>query len=109
MTELIMSVRENLDSLNSAIRKRYDISIERAKAEYAYRSLLGKEMAYAKAEGMAATSLYDYCRGYETVAKLRMERDILIAKEKYLDEMILYYRTEIRVAERQIDAERRGL
>ena len=109
MQELVYSAEETLRNLKKAISGRYGVAKERAKAEYAYRSALGKEMAYAKAEGMAATSLYQYCKAIEYVAKLREERDVLLAKENYLDELVYYYRAELRVIEGQLKAERQGL
>lgn len=109
MRDLVIALEENTDKLKKAIEKRYQISVERAKAEYAYRAALGDIMATEKMNGMAATALYEYCRGYEHIAKLRETRDIAVAKENYLTEMIWYYRTEIRIAEGQIEAERRGV
>lgn len=109
MQSLVASVQENMSKLKNVINKRYEVSVERAKAEYKYRSALGREMAIAKLEGMAATSLYDYCRGLEHIAELRCQRDILQAKEDYLEQMVYYYKTEIRIAEGQINAERKGV
>ena len=109
MQDLIKSLNENTRRLKSAIKKRYEVSIARAKAEYEYRSNLGKEMAAYKLEGMAATSLYDFCRGIDYIADLRSKRDVLVAQEDYLEQMIYYYKTEIRIAESQLNAERKGL
>lgn len=109
MFDLQIALRENVESLKKIINKRYAISVRRAKAEYAYRSALGQAMATEKMNGMAATALYDYCRGYEHIAKLRQERDLAIAEEKWADEMVAYFKTEIRIASSQIEAERRGL
>lgn len=109
MQEMIEKLFDSIDKLRKAIDKRYEVSEQRANAEYCYRELLGREMAAAKAEGMAATALYNYCRGLEEVARLRAERDILIAQEDYLTELIFYYRTVIKVYENQANAERKGL
>ena len=109
MHDLVIAVEENSQKLKEAIGMRYKTSVERAKAEYEYRSALGKAMASAKLEGMAATALYDFCRSLEHVAKFREARDMAIAKENYLTEMIWYFRTEIRIAEGQMNAERKGL
>lgn len=109
MQDLVRSIEENTKQLKNAIGKRYEVSVQRAKAEYTYRAALGKEMAIAKIEGMAATALYDYCRGLENIANLRCKRDVLQAREDYLTEMIFYYRAEIRIAENQIKAERSGM
>ena len=108
MQDLYNGIKENTDKLHSAIQKRYRVSIARAKAEYKYRSTLGSEMANARFDGMAATALYDYCRGLENVAELRCRRDMEQAKEDYLTEMIYYYKTEIRIAENQIKAIQAG-
>ena len=109
MQDIYLALRENLDSLKGIIKKRLDISTKRARAEYEYRSALGREMAYEKANGMAATSLYDYCRGKDYIAELRAQRDILMAQEEYLTELIYYYRAEIRIAEGMANAERKGV
>lgn len=109
MQDMIEKLFHSIKKLREVIDKRYEISEKRAIAEYNYREMLGREMAAAKVDGMAATALYTYCRGLEHVAKLREERDILIAQEEYLTELIFYYRTCIKVYEGQANAERKGL
>jgi len=109
MQELVYNLDTTLRSLKKAISGRYSVAKERAKAEYEYRTALGREMAYAKAGGMAATALYDYCRGIEYIADLRCKRDTLASQEDYLTELIFYYRSELRVLEGQLKAERQGL
>lgn len=109
MQEIVKNLFTSIDKLRATIDKRYTVSEQRATAEYKYRTELGRQMAKAKAEGMANTALYDYCRGLEKVAKLREERDILVAQEEYLTELIFYYRTSIRVYEGEAAAERKGL
>ena len=109
MQEIVKNLFSSLENLRGVINKRYEVSEKRAKAEYEYRTELGREMAKAKAEGMANTALYDYCRGLENVAKLRADRDILVAQEEYLTELIFYHRTCIRVYEGEAAAERKGL
>ena len=109
MQEIARSLFESIGKLRATIDKRYEVSEQRANAEYTYRTELGREMAKAKAEGMANTALYDYCRGLDNVAKLRADRDILVAQEEYLTELIFYYRTSIRVYEGEAAAERKGL
>lgn len=109
MQGIVKNLFESIGKLRTTIDKRYTVSEQRAKAEYEYRTELGREMAKAKAEGMANTALYDYCRGLDKVAKLRETRDILIAQEEYLTELIFYHRTCIRVYEGEAAAERKGL
>lgn len=109
MQEITKNLFDSIGKLRSTIDKRYEVSEKRARAEYEYRTELGREMAKAKAEGMANTALYDYCRGLENVAKLRADRDILVAQEEYLTELIFYHRTCIRVYEGEAAAERKGL
>jgi hypothetical protein len=109
MQEMIAKLFESMEKLRQTIDKRYEISEKRAHAEYCYRETLGREMAMAKAEGMAATALYPYCKGLENVAKLREERDILIAQEEYLTELVFFYRTSIKVYGDQAEAERKVL
>lgn len=109
MQTIMSNLFNSMEKLREVIKQRYSISEQRAKAEYEYRTELGKEMARAKADGMANTALYDYCRGLEKVAKLRERRDILVAQEEYMTELIYYYRSSIRVYEGEAAAERRGL
>lgn len=109
MQEIVRNLHNSISNLRATIEKRYKVSEERATAEYKYRTELGREMAKAKAEGMANTALYDYCRGLESVAKLRETRDILVAQEEFLTELIFYYRSCIRVYEGEAAAERKGL
>jgi hypothetical protein len=109
MQEMVQKLFESIDKLRECIDARYEISQQRANAEYKYREMLGREMAAAKADGMAATSLYNYCRGLEHVAKLREERELLIAQEQYLDDLIYYYRQVISIYQKQAEAERNGL
>lgn len=109
MQTIVANLFESIGKLRATIDKRYKVAEKRANAEYVYRTELGREMAEAKANGMANTALYDYCRGIDKVAKLRAERDILVAQEEYLTELIFYYRTSIRVYEGEAAAERKGL
>ena len=109
MQDIVRNLHNSISNLRATIEKRYKVSEERATAEYKYRTELGREMAKAKAEGMANTALYDYCRGLESVAKLREARDILVAQEEFLTELIFYYRSCIRVYEGEAAAERKGL
>ena len=109
MQGIVNNLFTSINKLRATIDKRYEVSEQRSTAEYEYRTELGREMAKAKAEGMANTALYDYCRGLEKVAKLRETRDILVAQEEYLTELIYYYRTSIRVYEGEAAAERKGL
>ena len=109
MHDLIMSANKSLHLLRGAIDKRYEVAAERAEAERDYRTTLGREMAEQRVNGMAATALYDYCRGLPDIAEKRMRRDILLAQEDHLTELIYYYRTTIRLLEGQINAERKSL
>lgn len=109
MQEIMENLYDSMKKLNSCIAKRYEVSENRANAEYAYRSELGREMAQHKMDGMAATALYNYCRSLEKVAKLRSERDILIAQEDYLTEMIFYHRQAIKIYSSEAETERRGM
>lgn len=109
MQEIVRSLYESINKLRATIDKRLEVSEQRANAEYRYRTELGREMARAKADGMANTALYDYCRGLENVAKLREFRDVLVAQEEYLTELIFFYRASIRVYEGEAAAERKGL
>lgn len=109
MQDMIEKLFASVEKLRSSIDKRYQISEQRANAEYEYRNALGKAMAELKASGMAVTAIYNYARSLEHVAKLRSERDILIAQEEYMTELIFYHRQCIKVYENQANMERKGL
>lgn len=109
MLEMIDKLFQSVEKLRSTIDKRYEISAARANAEYEYRSALGKAMAELKVDGMAVTAIYNYARSMEHIAKLREQRDILIAQEDYLTELIFYHRQCIKVYENQANMERKGL
>ena len=109
MQKIITDLFDSLEKLKLTIAERYNVSENRARAEYEYRTQLGREMAVAKSAGMAKTALYEYCRSLEKITKLREERDILIVKEEYLTELIYYYRTSVRVYEGEAAAGRKGL
>lgn len=109
MQTIVANLFDSIKRLRATIDKRYEVAEKRSNAEYEYRTELGREMAKAKVNGMANTALYDYCRGLDNVAKLREQRDLLVAQEEYLTELIFYYRTSIRVYEGEAAAERKGL
>lgn len=109
MQSIVNNLFGSINSLRAAIDKRYEIAEKRAHAEYEYRTELGRQMAIAKADGMANTALYDYCRGLEKVAKLRETKELLEAQEEHLTELIYYHRSCIRVYEGEAAAERKGL
>lgn len=109
MQELVYEIEQTLQNLKRSISGRYSVAKERAKAEYEYRTALGREMAIKKSEGMASSSLYDFCRGIDQVAELREKRDVLQAQEEYLDSLVYFYRAELRIYEGQLKAERMGL
>lgn len=109
MQDIISQLNSDLTMLQAVIDERFEVAQARSNAEYAYRVALGKAMAAAKLNGMAATALYEYCRGMEEIADLRCKRDILQAQEDRLSDLIYYYRTDIRVNEGHLAAERKGL
>ena len=109
MQEMIDKLFTSIEKLKQTIDKRYEVSAKRATAEYLYRETLGRKMAELKVEGMAATAIYNYARGLQEVAELREQRDILIAQEDYLTELVYWYRQCIKVYENQANMERKGL
>lgn len=109
MIEVIEQLNADLAMLQKTIDDRFQVAQARSNAEYDYRVALGRAMAAAKLNGMAATALYEYCRGIPEIADLRCKRDILQAQEDMLTDLIYYYRTDIRVNEGHLAAERKGL
>lgn len=107
--DLINAINDSTNKVYESIESRYNSAIERARAEHDYRILLNKAMVAERANGMAATALYEYCKGLPTVAQARLKRDIAQVKEDYYNDRIYYYKTELRIAENQLAAERKGL
>jgi len=81
-----------------------------AKAEMEYRIALRKEVFRLHEEdGVAWTACETLARGNEKVAELRFKRDIRKADYEACYEKILQLKTELRILENEIQAERQGM
>ena len=81
-----------------------------ADAEMKYRIALRQEVfRLHQVDGVAWTACQDLARGDETVAKLRFERDIRKSDYESCYEKILQLKTELRIIENEINAERHAM
>ena len=81
-----------------------------AEAEMKYRIALRKEVfRLHEEEGVAWTACSELARGNDEVAKLRFERDVRKSDYEVCYEKIMQLRTEIRIIENEISAERQGM
>lgn len=81
-----------------------------ADAEMKYRIALRKEFLRLHLEdGVAWTACGELARGQEEVAQLRFSRDIRKSDYECCYEKILQLKTELRILENEINAERKGL
>jgi len=76
-----------------------------AQADRDYRVALAKEILIQRASGIPATLISDTCRGTESIADLRLKRDIAEINYKTNLEAINAYKVQIRVIENQIERE----
>lgn len=82
LTDIIREMRETRQRLNNASKEIFKLAKDKAKAERDYKVALRQEILKLKSEGYAATLINDLAKGEETIAQLRLERDI--AKEVYM-------------------------
>lgn len=82
LSEIIKEMRETRQRLNNASKEIFKLATAKAKAERDYKVALRQEILKLKSEGYAATLINDLAKGEETIAQLRLERDI--AKELYM-------------------------
>lgn len=81
-----------------------------AEAEMKYRIAYRKEIfRLHEVDGVAWTACADLAKGDEEVAKLRFERDVRKSDYESCYERILQLKTEIRILENEINAERQGM
>jgi len=114
--DLIQALSETRKQLNECLIFYKNNGRKLAEAEMNYRIALRKEMLKLKISGasegcgpVAWTVCDDLARGEETVAKLRFERDIRKSDYDSCYEKILQLKTELRILENEIAAERQGM
>jgi hypothetical protein len=110
MQDLMNELSEARKLLNECLVFYKNTGRQLADAELKYRVALRKEFLRLKLEdGVAWTACGELARGEETVAQLRFTRDL--RKSDYLCtyEKILQLKTELRIIEGEIEAERKGI
>lgn len=81
-----------------------------AEADMKYRIAYRKEVfRLHEVDGVAWTACSDLAKGDEEVAKLRFERDVRKSDYESCYERILQLKTELRILENEISAERQGM
>jgi len=105
-------IRENLlKELDNAIKIKRERGQQLAHKEFEYRVALTKAMAEGMINGIkeldiikpvAATAVYDLCRGIPHVAKLRSERDSFKVLSETVQEHIYALKTKIRIIDSDI-------
>lgn len=109
MQDLINQRDDARRQLNTAVNFYQNTGHQLAKAEMEYRIALRQEVLRLHVQdGVAWTSCDGLAKGEETVAKLRFTRDIRKSDYDCGYEKILQIKTEIRIIEGQIEAERNG-
>jgi len=110
MQDLIIELSQTRKLINECLIFYKNVGRQLAEAEMKYRIALRKEFLRLKLEnGVAWTACADLARGDETVAKLRFERDIRKSDYQVCLEKILVLKSELRILENEINAERKGL
>jgi len=105
-------IRDNLlNDLDDAINIKKNRGYDLANSECHYRIELSKAMAQAIVEGLpqlgiekklAATAVYDICRGITGIATLRQERDVNKILMETVQEKIYAIKARLRVVEQDI-------
>ncbi len=109
MQDLINQRTELIKQLNTAVNFYQNTGHQLAKAEMDYRIANRQEILRLHVQdGVAWTSCESLSKGDENVAKLRLTRDIRKSDYECGYEKILQIKTEIRILEGQIEAERNG-
>lgn len=110
MQDLINELSAARKQLNECLVFYKNNGRQLADAEMKYRIALRKEFLRLKLEdGVAWTACGELARGQEEVAKLRYTRDIRKSDYDCCYEKILQLKTELRILENEIEAERKGL
>lgn len=103
--DIVNSITDLREVINHCTKDLAKKGRQKAEAERVYRIALAKEIAIQRDAGTPVTIMSDVCRGNETIAKLKFERDIAadlyeIVKSKIytsrmeLDILITFYKTE---------------
>lgn len=108
MQLLINEIQNMRIDLNSTIKTLRKTGYDKAKAEYAYRIALSKELLILRNKGLPVTIINDIVRGNEEIAKLKFNRDYSDIIYESTLEKLRVVKIELGIVERQIEATRRG-
>lgn len=110
MQDLINEMSSIRKQLNECLIFYKNCGRKLAEAEMKYKVALRKEILKLHVEDKVAwTACSELARGEEEVARLRLERDIRKSDYECTYEKILQLKTEIRILEGEINAERQGI
>lgn len=105
---LIVEIENLRKDLNNIIKQLNKAGYKRAKAEYAYRVALAKELLIQREKGLPATLTNDVAKGNKNIAKLKFDRDIADTVYEATLEKLRAIKIELGIVERQIEATRKG-
>lgn len=108
MQNLINELNLYRGNLNLAIKELKVRGQTKAETEMRYRIALAKEILKLRAEGTPVTIISDICRGDETIAFLKMQRDIAESLWESAMQAIYNYKLNIDIIQNQMKAERKG-
>lgn len=103
--ELFKELYEAKNNAKDALTEAKTWGIERANAEKAYRTALGKKMAKERAKGIPVTIIQDICKSDEEIAELRLKRDLADVMYKNAMESINVYKKDIQTISDEIKRE----
>jgi hypothetical protein len=108
--DLMQTLSATRRQLNECLIFYKNVGRKLAEAERLYKIAYRKEVFRLHIEdGVAWTACEGLAKGDETVAKLRMERDIRKSDYDSTYEKILALKAELRIIENEISFERRGM
>jgi hypothetical protein len=91
--------------MRKALKKMHEVGVEFAKAEHMYKVELRKEVLRERAKETAVGVIDKIIYGEDTVAMLRLKRNIAEMKYNDMKEWVMYLKLEIRILDNQISRE----
>ncbi len=106
--DLYLSMQEQVNRLNAALKALSSRGRVRAETERRYRVALNQEILKERDKGTPVTIISDVCRGNRAIAQARFERDVADIQYRSALEAINVYKLTIRVLGEQIEREYHG-
>ena len=103
--DIYLTLQEKIENLSSLLDELKERGKNKAVAERNYRVALRKEMLKERQNGTPVSMLSDVCRGEETIAELKLARDLAEALYDATKEACNGTKLVIRVLEEQIERE----